>query len=371
MTKRTATNESEKEDFLYCGVKASLPVAIAADVTADRASAILVLSNKWANGTVLHYYFYTDPQSDGEFVMLANGHREWRTYVADDVQREMVRKAFTNWKSLGIGLEFKETPDRSEAEVRIGFMQGDGSWSYVGTDVLRQGADDRTMNFGWDLRRQPDTAEHEIGHTIGLPHEHQNPNAGIVWNEEAVYADLGGPPNNWPRDKTFSNIIRKLPPDTVQGSEWDPDSIMHYPFKAGLIAKPERYRTGLRPAGGLSARDKAWVRTFYPEIVQDAMRRLEPAASQPLNVANAGQADFLFEPKATRKYKVQTFGTCDTQIVLFEQVSGAWRYLAQDDDSGEDRNALVTARLRKGRRYSVRVRLKYSSGDTPPTVMLW
>ena len=42
-------------------------------------------------------------------------------------------------------------------------------------------------------------------------------------------------PNSWPREKTFWNIIRKIPPDSVQGSSWDPDSIMHYPFEAGLI----------------------------------------------------------------------------------------------------------------------------------------
>ena len=31
------------------------------------------------------------------------------------------------------------------------------------------------MNFGWDLTQpgEIDTALHEIGHTIGFPHEHQ------------------------------------------------------------------------------------------------------------------------------------------------------------------------------------------------------
>jgi hypothetical protein len=38
-----------------------------------------------------------------------------------------------------------------------------------------------------------------------------------------VYTSLGGPPNNWPREKTQWNILRKIEPDTVQGSNWDPD----------------------------------------------------------------------------------------------------------------------------------------------------
>ena len=46
------------------------------------------------------------------------------------------------------------------------------------------------------------------------------PFAGIVWNEEAVYA-LAAPPNRWNREK-FSILYVKIEPDTVQGSSWDP-----------------------------------------------------------------------------------------------------------------------------------------------------
>jgi len=61
-----------------------------------------------------------------------------------------------------------------------------------------------------------------------MEHEHQNPFAGIQWHEEAVYQSLGGPPNNWSRDKTFHNILGKARPESGPGSSWDPDSIMEY-----------------------------------------------------------------------------------------------------------------------------------------------
>ena len=54
-----------------------------------------------------------------------------------------------------------------------------------GRDVLNtRSPQERTMNFGWALTTAygHDTALHEIGHTLGLEHEHQNPNAGISWN---------------------------------------------------------------------------------------------------------------------------------------------------------------------------------------------
>ena len=135
------------------------------------------------------------------------------------------------------------------------------------------------MNFGWTLTRRSselDTAVHEIGHLVGFPHERQNPNAGIVWNEEAVYAALAKPPNSWTREITFWNIIRKIDPDTVQGSSWDPNSIMHYPFERGLINEPAQYRQGLQPAGALSQRDITWVRAFYPPLNDADHAELKP-----------------------------------------------------------------------------------------------
>jgi len=76
------------------------------------------------------------------------------------------------------------------------------------------------MNFGWDLTTPygRDTALHEIGHTLGFPHEHQNPNAGIVWDEDAVLDYFRGPPNNWNDQQINWNILRKLLPGSVTGS---------------------------------------------------------------------------------------------------------------------------------------------------------
>ena len=87
-------------------------------------------------------------------------------------------RRFGVWEKVGLGLEFAEVQSRDDAEIRIGFMRGDGAWSYVGRDVFLAGRNERTMNFGWDIRNDIDTPVHEIGHTLGFPHEHQNPNAG-------------------------------------------------------------------------------------------------------------------------------------------------------------------------------------------------
>lgn len=368
----TSSESASSSKFSYCSLPEVPERTFGRDVDPDRAAAILVTGNKWVNGTVLHYYFF-DRDTDGQHVFLRDGSRVWRTWQGDEGQKDVVRSAFQQWQDFGIGLKFEEVDSREDAELRIGFMQGDGAWSYIGTYALNIGSNKRTINYGWDLTRfdGKDTALHEIGHAMGLPHEHQNPNAGIVWDEEAVYDALAKPPNSWPRDKTFHNIIRKIAPDTVQGSNWDPNSIMHYPFEAGLIKKPARYRGGLNPEAGLSGRDESWVKVFYPPLDQDDEPELKRFMPEQVAILEGEQRNFAIRPTATRYYNIQTFGTSDTIMVLFEDDDGELRYLTADDDSGQDYNARIRTRLYKGRKYVLRVRLYYSNESGGTTVMLW
>ena len=328
-------------------------------VSLDRQRLIRDIEKKWANGTKLRYYFF------------ASG-----SFAGGNDQKDLVRKGFEVWKNVGIGITFEEINDISEAEIRIGFLQDDGAWSYVGRDVLKfPGQHERTMNFGWDLTQDPrreGVAVHEIGHTLGFPHEHQNPFAGIVWDEQAVYDHFAGPPNNWDQQTTFWNILRKLQRSEVEGSSWDPNSIMHYSFAAGLIREPAQYRNGLRPAGGLSAKDVEQVKRFYPPLDPgggDAV--LRPFRSESLSLAPGEQKNFVITPTATRQYTIQTFGQSDTVMVLFEDQNGNLKYVKGDDDSGTDRNARIDVRLYQGRRYILRIRmyLNWAGGET--AVMLW
>lgn len=287
----------------------------------------------------------------------------------------MVRAAFKEWDDLGIGLEFKEVTDRSEAEIRIGFQQDDGSWvSRLGRLALGEDVNQRTMNFGWDLRNPygRTTALHEIGHALGMPHEHQNPFSGITWDEPKVYAYFRGSPNFWDHASTFYNVLRKLPASEVRGSAWDPDSVMHYRFEPGLVLEPERYRTaGIRPPGTLSALDRQWILTWYPPMPSDDPPQLEPFQSRALTLTPRQQADFLIVPPATRPYQVGTFGQSDVVLTLFEDVEGELRFRAGDDDSGEERNALLQVKLFQGRRYVVRVRMFYPRASGESAVMYW
>jgi hypothetical protein len=364
-SEKTQKQQYGKAEQTYrCALPKIPERALPAGLPDARERLIRYVEKKWVNGTVLHYYFF-DRQTDGD-----NG-----SWVGAAAQKEAVREAFQTWKDLGIGLEFLEVSNREEAEVRIGFMQGDGAWSYVGRDIIDIASDpnERTMNFGWDLTTDygRDTALHEIGHTLGFPHEHQNPFSGIEWDEEAVYEHFRGYPNYWDEQTTDWNILRKIPSGAVTGSEWDPDSIMHYYFEAGLIKKPVEYAGGLFPESGLSEHDIAEVRKFYPSIDKSTEPELKAYESQRIMIGAGEQINFRIRPEFSRTYTIQTFGVSDTVMVLFEDDDGQKWYIAGDDDSGYRRNAKIETRLFRGREYILRVRLYFSELSGQAAVLMY
>lgn len=357
----------------YCSARPEQRRTFGANVSPGRERAIFVHEKKWVSGTRLNYYFF-DRRDDGEWLLMNNGRQRFFSWVGGESQKRVVRKAFKVWKEIGIGLDFAEVDNREDAELRIGFMRDDGAWSYIGRDILNQGKNQRTMNFGWNLTGADglDTALHEIGHTLGMPHEHQNPNAGIVWDEDEVYRRLAEPPNEWSREDTFHNIIRKIVPDTVVGSDWDRDSIMHYSFRAGMILVPEEFRTGpLIPAPGLSARDTAWVGQTYPEISDEDIAEMKVFKSHCVTLGPGEQFNSSFTPVETRRYSIATFGPTDMVLTLFEKTSDGEQFIGGDDDSGEERNAKLVLRLVKGRTYLIRARQFYSWDRGEAAVMAY
>ncbi len=179
--------------------------------------------------------------------------------------RKRVRAVAETWTEPGMANLTLSFVDAGSADVRIAFMPGQGSWSYLGTFCKSIPAGEPTMNYGWltpgssdaDIRR---VVLHEFGHAVGLIHEHQNPKKAINWNEAAVIRDLEGPPNNWDVQTIRHNVLDRYDPNKVTATAVDKDSIMMYPIPKSWTL--DGFSSGLNE--DLSAIDKDFIRECYP-----------------------------------------------------------------------------------------------------------
>jgi hypothetical protein len=204
------------------------------------------------------------------FLALITG-KKWRPgrtlrvrFLGGDpaVQKKVEQVAHKWEKYANIKLQFG---NELNAEIRVAFQAGVGSWSYIGTDVLTMPVNQPTMNYGWltagtDDQEYSRVVLHEFGHALGCIHEHQNPAGGIHWNKEVVCQDLGGPPNNWGREEVENNMFKRYSRTITQFTQLDPTSIMMYSF-------PRTWTTdGFQAPDNkdLSETDKKYIAKMYP-----------------------------------------------------------------------------------------------------------
>jgi serralysin len=227
----------------YCSVLLAGNVSAADQARLAGQKAALLLSTKWTVGEVIAIRFL------GGSAAL----------------QERVKRVAREWTKLA-NVTFNFV-DAGPADIRIAFMPGKGSWSYLGTMCRRIAEPQPTMNYGWLTDASPESelrrvVLHEFGHALGLIHEHQNPkDGGIEWNRAAVKRDLSGPPNNWDDDTIENNMFAKYAPGALAATGVDASSIMMYPIpKAWTL---DGTSAGLNPE--LSDKDKQFIATNYPK----------------------------------------------------------------------------------------------------------
>lgn len=301
----------------------------------------------WMPGTELRYYFINSRD-------------------AGEDQKDVVRWAFRHWQAQGIALSFREVSSPEEAQIRIAFdLVHRRSNSRLGTECQRIKPPGNTMLFGWPLNDEwgHATALHEIGHAIGLSHEHQHPLSPLTWDEPVVLAEYKRS-LDWDEKDTRDNIINKVPMAAVGAiAEWDVTSIMHYPFKPGLIKTPELYRERGTPENTrLSERDIAAVQALYP-LAPAITLPLGPTEEHRLELSDGGLATFEVEPTLSRSYQIKTVGRADARMALFERTDDGARYLSASDNHGTDGDASLDVRLTQGTRYLLHLRKAFSASE--------
>ena len=171
-------------------------------------------------------------------------------------QRRYVEEKASEWLKYA-NLFFQWDMPVSGSDIRISFNEGNGSWSYIGTDSLGIPVRRATMNFGW---LDNAVVLHEFGHALGLGHEHQNPEGGILWDQDAVIKELSGPPNNWDISTIVFNVLEAYNQDKIVGTKLDPHSIMMYSIPKEWTVNG--FETSFNQ--NLSDLDKLFISSLYP-----------------------------------------------------------------------------------------------------------
>jgi hypothetical protein len=292
--------------------------------------AIIPIGKLWMNGTTLRVRFIGG--TPAQHAKVQTQARWWTEHA-------------------NLTFEFGDAPD---AEIRISFDPTDGAWSYVGTDNRGIPTNQPTMNLGF---MDGGTTAHEFGHAIGLAHEHQNPAGGIEWNEAKVISDLSGPPNNWTEAQIRHNVLSKYRADQIKGTVFDPESIMLYFFPGSWT----RSGVGTTANEELSSLDRSYVASAeaYPKTAPtaDEAKRLTVNAPRrtTASIGKPGEEDlYRFTVTTGGSHVVDTRGPTDLVMKLYGPDSKT-ALIAEDDDSGVDLNASISAELVPGT-YYVQVR---------------
>ena len=184
-----------------------------------------------------------------------------------DYESEIIN-AFIEW-SEHTGIEFQYTENIGDSDIRISLESNSGHWSFIERQAEHTSLEDKaTVNFDpidfmvLDSKSRYGIILHEIGHSLGLLHEHQKENSPIDWNREKVYEDCLSW-YNWDRDMVDHNIFNSYNSnDLFYSKEFDSSSIMIYAIPKGWSSNYLINEVNT----SLSSTDKKFAKAYYSKF---------------------------------------------------------------------------------------------------------
>jgi hypothetical protein len=158
---------------------------------------------------------------------------------------------------------------KTDPQVRIARVAGDGYWSYLGTDIQHIATNEPTMNLDSFSMDTPESeyhrvVRHETGHTLGCPHEHMraelvakiDPAKAIAYFERT---------QGWDEATVRAQVLTPIEEGSLWGTTHaDPTSIMCYQIPGSIT------KDGQPIIGGtdIDTSDQAFIANVYPKKVR-------------------------------------------------------------------------------------------------------
>uniref|UniRef100_A0AAV1UE73 Metalloendopeptidase n=1 Tax=Peronospora matthiolae TaxID=2874970 RepID=A0AAV1UE73_9STRA len=201
------------EETAYRTQVAKAPVDVAEDDGRRRLSLIVVSTTRTWDGGVVCYEMSSEfpfQPKQKKYIHLAMGKYENSTNVRFVPLATCENERLSYCDSCANWVDFKHPTSGRDCNSSIGITD-------EGAQVMNLA--DRCFVVDDELKTVYGSAMHEIGHSIGLYHEHQHPSRSVAvfWDaiEQGIWSELA---------------IR----DVSVGGPYDQESVMHYPMSYGF-----------------------------------------------------------------------------------------------------------------------------------------
>ena len=218
--------------------------------------------------------------------------------AATNAKVAQISNKWTEDGGIGIRLDFGKAgkpracdPNGRPSQIRISYDKP-GYWSQLGQNsVVYTKQEEPTLNLSQFDTVDPailDNPEprgiilHEMGHALGLLHEHQSPVSDCVnefnWDYIANY--LKGPPNNWD-EATIKFNMAPFSGEDLMMTEFDSESVMLYSFPKEYYLKGESSKCFIPKSNTtISDTDRVTINYMYPADASARVKNFEQSKAQ-------------------------------------------------------------------------------------------